>query len=115
MSSVPKLRPGNLFAPSHGSRYPELMRLHEPESAHHLVQFYEDESLVIENISYLAAKALAAGGSTVIAATEFHLEQIRQRLADSVLNLDAARESGRYVTLDAAEALSQLLVDGRPD
>jgi len=113
-SSVPKLRPGNLLAIPRDRRCPELLRLHEPESAHHIVQFYEDESLVIENISYLAAKALASGGSTVIAATKPHLEQIRERLADSVLNLDAARESGRYLTLDAAEAASQILVDGAP-
>jgi hypothetical protein len=113
--SAPKLRPGNLFAPPRDRRFAELLRLHEPESAHHLVQFYEDESLVVENVSYLASKALEAGTSAVIAATAPHLEQIRVRLADSVPSLDAARESGRYVTIDAAEVLSQLLVEGRPD
>jgi hypothetical protein len=115
MSSAPKLRHGNLIALPRDRGCPELLRLHEPESAQHLVQFYEDESFVIENVSYLAANALASGGSAVIAATAPHLEQIRERLAASALNLDAARDSDRYVTLDAAKALSQILVDGRPD
>ena len=114
-SSAAKLRRGNLFAPRRDQRFAELLRLHEPESAQHLVQFYEDESLVIENVAYLAAKALASGSSAVVAATESHLEQIRERLADSVLNLDDVRESGRYVTLDAAEAAAQILVGGSPD
>ena len=115
MSSGPKLRRSELFALPRDRRFPELMRLHEPESAQHLVQFYEDESLIIENVSYLAAKALASGGSTVVVATEHHLEQIQERLAESGLNLDEARESGRYLTLDAAKAALQILVGGVPD
>ena len=110
-----KPRTGNLFAPPRDRGCPELLRLHEPESAQHLVQFYDDESFIIENVSYLAANALASGGSAVIAATERHLEQILDRLPDSVLNLDAARESGRYVTLDATKTASEILLDGSPD
>jgi len=115
MWSAPKLRPGNLLALPRDRGCPELLRLHEPDSAQHLVQFYEDESFIIENVSYLAAKALASGGSAVVAATESHREQILERLADSVLNLDDARETGRYVTLDAAAVASQILLDGSPD
>jgi hypothetical protein len=114
-SSAPKLRPSDPFALPRDRGCPELLRLHEPESARHLVQFYEDESFIVENVSYLAAKALASGGAAVIAATERHLEQIRERLAASVLNLDDACEAGRYVTLDAVKVASQILVDGSPD
>src|SRR5579862_1109998 len=94
--------PGELFPPSRGVKCPELLRLHKPDSAQHIVQFYDDESILIENVAYLAAKALAAGASSVLVATEFHLEQIRAHLPSSVLNLDALRESGRFVTADAA-------------
>jgi hypothetical protein len=107
--------PGELFPPSRGVKCPELLRLHMPDSAQHIVQFYDDESILIENVAYLAAKALAAGASSVLVATELHLEQIRAHLPSSVLNLDALRESGRFVTADAAQALSQFMVDGRPD
>ncbi len=115
MSSAANLSPNELFAPPRGVRCRELLRLDEFESTQHIVQFYEDESLVIENISYLAAKAMAAGNSTVLVATETHLELINEQLARFGLNLDALRESGRYVTLNAAEALSQIVVDSKPD
>ena len=106
---------GGSFAHSRGVRCPELLRLHESESAQHLVQFYENESFIIRNVSYLAAKTLAAGDSSIILASECHLKQIRERLAYSGVNLDTFRESGRYEEVDATEALSQVMVDGRPD
>jgi hypothetical protein len=70
---------------------------------------------VVENISYLAAQALIAGNSSVIIATDAHLEQIRQKLARFGLNLDALRIAGRYVAAEASTALSQFMVDGCPD
>jgi MEDS: MEthanogen/methylotroph, DcmR Sensory domain len=116
MSSAAILPASNFFAPSPGSRCPELLRLYKPESSsQHLVQFYEDESSIVENVAYLAARTLASGDSSVVVATETHLEQIRQRLASSSLDLNAARDSGRYVTVDAARALSKFMVDGQPD
>ena len=106
---------GGSFGHSRGVRCPELLRLHESESAQHLVQFYEDESFIIRNVSCLAVKTLAAGDSSIILASERHLKQIRERLAYSGVNLDTFRESGRYEEVDATEALSQVMVDGRPD
>jgi len=112
-----------MFSPSHpyhrlagvGLRFPELLRLDKPETAQHLVQFYEDEAFLIESVAYLAAKALSAGSSSVIVATESHQQQIGERLVRSELKFEAFRESGRYVTYNAAEALSQLMIDGHPN
>jgi MEDS: MEthanogen/methylotroph, DcmR Sensory domain len=115
MSSALQHETGGSFAHSRGVRCPELLRLHESGSVQHLVQFYEDESFVIRNVSYLVAKTLAAGDSSIILATECHLKQIGERLAYSGVNLDAFRESGRYLEVDAIEALSQVIVDDRPD
>jgi hypothetical protein len=114
MSFLPKPALNDWFTLS---RVPhrDLLRLHKPETAQHFVQFYEDDSLIIENVSYLAAKALAAGNSSVIVATEPHRQAIERRLAD--LNLDLSRPcgEGRCVFLDAAETLSRFMVAGRPD
>jgi hypothetical protein len=111
-----------MFSPSHpyhrlaaGVRFPELLRLDKPETAQHLVQFYEDDAFLIESVAYLAAKALSAGSSSVIVATESHQQQIGERLVRSELEFEAFRESGRYVTYNAAEALSQLMIDGHPN
>jgi hypothetical protein len=108
--NAPKIVENELFALFRGSRCPELLRLHRPESAQHIVQFYEDESFIIENVSFVAAKAFAAGDSSVLVATDSHLEQIRERLAFVDLNLEALREAGRYVAVDANEALSRFMV-----
>ena len=115
MSSALKHETGGPFVHGRGVRCPELLHLHESQGAHHLVQFYEDESFVIRNVSYLAAKTLAAGDSSVVVATVRHLKQISERLAYSGVNLDDFRESGRFVDVDAIEAVPKVMVDGRPD
>jgi hypothetical protein len=95
-------------------RYPELLNLHKPEAAQHLVQFYAKDSTLIESVSYLAGKALAAGDSSVIIATPAHITAIENRLECCSLDLNSLREAGRYESLDAAQTLTQLVVDGVP-
>jgi hypothetical protein len=114
MSESEKSRLSESFASS-GTRSLELLGLYRPESAQHCVQFYNDESLVLENVAYLTAKALEAGGSSVIIATPAHLQAIEERLAVSTLDLDAAREDGRYLPLNATDMLRELLTEGMPD
>jgi hypothetical protein len=114
MASVFRIPANQSFVSSRG-RCPELLRLYRPESAQHFVQFYENEAIVIENVSFLAAKALAAGDSCVLVATESHLDQIQERLATSALSLEALQECGRYVTANAAEMLSRFMVGSDPD
>jgi MEDS: MEthanogen/methylotroph, DcmR Sensory domain len=94
---------------------PDLLALHKPETSGHVVQFYEDDTFVIENVSYLAAKSLTAGDSSFLVATGSHFDGIQKRLTSCGLDLNRFREAGRYVALDAAETLSQCLVDGWPD
>jgi len=115
MSSMANILAPDWLPSFRGSRCLELLRLYKPESAQHLVQFYEDDSFITENVAFLAAKALAAGNSSVVVATEPHLEQIHERLADFGVNAAAFRESGQYIAVDAAEALSRFMVDGNPD
>jgi hypothetical protein len=98
-----------------GSRCPELLRLHRPESAQHLVQFYEDELFVIENVAFLTVKALNAGHSTVLIAIEPHLQWIRTRMSEFGTKPENFRESGQFVTVEAGAALSRFLVNGVPD
>jgi hypothetical protein len=114
MARLPKLLSNDGFVASR-IRSPELLELHRPESAQHFVQFYEDDSFVIGNIAYLAAKALEAGDSSVIVATDPHLNAIAERLLSFGLDLEGPRESGRYAAVDAGQALSRILVNGRPD
>lgn len=114
MASLPKLLSDDRFLASR-IRCPELLRLHRPESAEHFVQFYQDDSFVIDNISYLTAKALEAGDSAIMIATDSHLTALEARLRSFGIELDLLRESARYTALSAADALARIVVDGSPD
>jgi hypothetical protein len=89
--------------------------LHRPETAQHCVQFYEDESLVIKNVAYLTDKSLETGAAAVLIGTPAHLLAIEQCLTTSASELTHAREAGRFIPLNAAETLANLLSDGVPD
>ncbi len=115
MAGEHKIIFGTVPSPFNGTRRPELMRLHDPGSAQHLVQFYEDDSLIIENLAFLVSKTLAAGDSSVVIATPDHLARIGQRLEVSCANLNQARTQARLVELDAADALDRFTSDGSVD
>lgn len=97
------------------ARSPDLLRLYKPEAAAHFLQFYGEDLFLIKNLVYLVPKALQAGESVVLAATPSHLNLLEEKLSASALDLNKARSAGRYVTLDAAQTLSHLMLDGVPD
>jgi hypothetical protein len=115
MSSTPTIFPANRLAPLRGIRCRELLRLHRPQNAQHLVQFYEDESFIIDTISFLAAQTLVSGDSSVIVATEPRLNRIGERIATCGLNLNVLQTLGRYVAVEATEALAQFMIGAQPD
>ena len=95
--------------------FPELVRFHSPEMARHVVQFYHDEAIIVGNVAYLAAKVLGAGSAVVMVATQEHLDQIAALLAHSGSDLGIEQKLGRLVIVDAAEALSNVMVNDHPD
>jgi hypothetical protein len=115
MSGYTDKTPSNRLLAVSRLRRPELLALLRPQAAAHIVQFYEDDIVVVENISYLTANNLKAGNASVLIATPAHLGGIEERLIGSGLDLDGFRKAGRYVALDAAATLSQFLVDDWPD
>lgn len=71
----------------------------------HVVQFYDsDEELAAQVVPYLAG-AVTAGGVAVVIATEAHREAFAARLP---------HPGGNIVWVDAAEAMTALLVGDRP-
>jgi hypothetical protein len=105
----------DLYPLFRGSRCPELLRLYRSDSAQHLVQFYEDEICVIENVAFLTVKALNAGNSSVLIATEPHLQRIQTRMIEFGTSAENFKESGQFVAVDAGEALARFMVDGVPE
>ena len=78
------------------------------------MQFYEDDDFLIGKVIDYAREGLERGSSALIIATEEHLHGIARGLESAGIELDELVASGRYVALNAAELLHQLLVDGKP-
>ena len=81
----------------------------------HVVQFYADDSFLLKGLSRFIGSALGAGDAGIVIATKPHRDELTLRL--QALGLDTARsvKQGRFVSLDAAETLSEFMVDGWPD
>ena len=81
----------------------------------HFVQVYEDESRFIENLAGFAAAGLAAGEAVIVIATAAHRSSLEASLAGLGHDIALARDSGGYLSLDAAHTLSRFMRDGWPD
>jgi len=80
----------------------------------HCVQFYENESVLLDAVMSTFAAVLAAGGAAIAIATKAHHEALSQRPAIWDRPLAAAARQGRYIALDAEETLAACMVDGWP-
>ncbi|MBW3581424.1 MAG: MEDS domain-containing protein [Actinobacteria bacterium] len=81
---------------------------------HHLVEFYERDDLLADSVRAHIEPGLRGGETAIVVATEAHLELFETALLSGV-DVGAARADGRYLALDADEALSRFMVDGAPD
>ena len=81
----------------------------------HFVQFYETDAFLIESLGGFIGKGLSTGDACIVVATKEHREALEDRLQTDGMELTAARACGQYVSLDAAETLSEFMLDGQPD
>lgn len=86
------------------------------EAQGHFVRFYQAEPLLIDEVAAFVERALRPGGRAIVIATRTHLAAIRAKLRELGSGAtDPAWLPDRFVVLDAEEALSRFMVDGRPD
>ena len=81
----------------------------------HTVQFYSQDSFLLDGLSRFIGTALGAGDAAVILATRAHREGLESRLHAHGLNTAGAVSQGRYIAQDAAETLAKIMVEGFPD
>lgn len=81
----------------------------------HEVQFYSSDSVLVESFARVIASALKSHNSAIVIATKSHRESIIQKLAEEGLDVDDAIKQGIYISLDAAETLSTIMLNGVPD
>ena len=81
----------------------------------HVVQFYQEDDALIEELAHLIGTSLVSGDAAVVIATRKHRDALARALAARDLNVAKATADGRYIALDAAETLSQILTGQMPD
>jgi excisionase family DNA binding protein len=80
----------------------------------HVVQFYEEDTSLLQAAAAFLGPALRAGDAAVVVATAQHRAGLTERLATDGIDIAAAIADGRYLVLDAAETLIRIMADGAP-
>jgi DNA-binding NarL/FixJ family response regulator len=94
-------------------RLPQKQNLERPHR--HEAGFYSNYASLLDDLSQFIGTALKAGKAAIVVATESHRSSLLPRLQAHGVDLTAAIEQGRYVSVDAAEALSTFMLNGMPD
>ena len=84
-------------------------------TSHHEVGFYSDDHFLLDDLTQFMGAALKAGNAGIVVATESNRENLLPRLQAQGIDIGAAIEQGRYIALDAADTLSALMIDDKPD
>jgi excisionase family DNA binding protein len=87
------------------------IRASRPE---HVVQFYEQNGSLLQDVAELIGRSLREGGAGIVVATPEHLEALAARLRRDEIDLVQAELEGRFVALDAAETLAAFMGGGMP-
>jgi len=82
---------------------------------HHEVGIYSDDRGLLEALTQFIGTALKVGKAAIVLATESHRNRLLVSLQKYGLNVVTAVEQGKYSALDAAGALSAVMVDGKLD
>lgn len=106
---------GDRFVSSSIKGY-ELTEAPESKAIHrHEVQFYSDDAVFLDGFTRCIAAALKAGNGAIVVATKSHRDSLLQRLKAECVDIDGAIQQGTYISLDAADTLSTIMVNGLPD
>jgi DNA-binding NarL/FixJ family response regulator len=81
----------------------------------HEVQFYSNDSLLLGRLTHFVGAALMTGNAAIVIATKRHRDELSRELKGQGVDFDAVIQRGAFVSLDAAEVLSTLMVNRRPD
>jgi signal transduction histidine kinase len=81
----------------------------------HFVQFYETDRFLLDSLSDFIGLGCAEGDACIVVATKAHRDGLDERLQACGLDLAAARASDQFISLDAAETLSEFMFEGSPE
>ena len=98
-----------------GAQPVSVARWGDPGHQPHTVQFYGEDTFLIDELSRFVGTSLIAGDAALVVATPAHRDGLAQRLLSRGFDTTKALEQGRYVSLDAAETLAKFMRGGWPD
>jgi DNA-binding NarL/FixJ family response regulator len=101
---------GYFPAPNPPNRFPQ-----SASPRRHEVGFYSDEQRWAEDVTHFLRAAIQAGNSAIVVATEPHRDRVLAELLAQGLDMQTAIDEGRYIPLDATDALASFMVNGVPD
>ena len=81
----------------------------------HVVQFYADDSDLLDDLGALFSNELRAGDSVAVVMTRSHREGLLERLIAHGIDVDEVTTKGRLAVLDAVEALDAFMVADQPN
>jgi CheY-like chemotaxis protein len=81
----------------------------------HEAGFYSDDRYLLDEMTRFVGAALRAGNAAVVVATASHRDRLLTRLEADGVDIAAAIEQGRYIALDAADALPTFMLGDVPD
>jgi hypothetical protein len=81
----------------------------------HAVQFYSGDDFLLDSLARFVRTALEEGESACVIATQAHRDGLAERLKAQGVDTDRLGAKGRYITVDASQALVELTVDGKPN
>jgi DNA-binding NarL/FixJ family response regulator len=93
------------------ARQPEIPEI----PSRHEVGVYSDDASLLDGFTQFIGAALRAGNAVIVIATELHRASLLPRLQADGMDIDAAIEQGRYISLDAVGTLSTFMVNSLPD
>jgi DNA-binding NarL/FixJ family response regulator len=81
----------------------------------HEAGFYSDDGSFLDGFTQFIGTSLMVGKAVIVVATESHRDSLPLRLQANGLDVGAAIEEGRYISLDTIDTLSTFMVNGSPD
>ena len=80
----------------------------------HAAHFYSDDTAFLKSTTRFITDSLAVADAVIVLATKSHREGLVQNLRAAGCDIDGATQQGKYISMDAAEMLSAIMVNGVP-
>lgn len=81
----------------------------------HILQFYPDDDVLLRYLQEFIHPGLVNEETCIVIATKAHAEMLNKGLASKGIDLQAVRDRGLYITLDARQTLDKFMRGGMPD